>query len=80
MEACEVYTRQFSTLVTWDDLATLGATLANNGTNPISGKQVIQPENIKPILAEMTVEGLKNSYTSFPATGLFWWACQARAA
>ena len=58
MEACEVYTRQCSTLVTCDDLATLGATLANNGTNPMTGKQVIQPENITPILAEMTMEGL----------------------
>lgn len=58
MEACEVYTRQCSTLVTCNDLATLGATLANNGTNPMTGKQVIQPENIKPILAEMTMEGL----------------------
>ncbi len=58
MEACEVYTRQCSTLVTCDDLATLGGTLANNGVNPITKENVINPKNIAPILAEMTMEGL----------------------
>lgn len=58
MEACEVYTRQCSTLVTCDDLATLGGTLANNGVNPITKENVINPKSIAPILAEMTMEGL----------------------
>ncbi|CAM3547690.1 glutaminase A [Parendozoicomonas haliclonae] len=58
MEACEVYTRQCSTLVTCDDLATLAGTLANNGTNPVTGEKIISPQNIAPILAEMTMEGL----------------------
>lgn len=58
MEACEVYTRQCSTLVTCKDLAVMSATLANHGKNPISGEQVVTPENVAPILAEMTMEGL----------------------
>ena len=35
MEACEVYTRQCSTLVSAEDLATMAATLANKGINQI---------------------------------------------
>ncbi|MBE1274105.1 glutaminase A [Enterovibrio baiacu] len=58
MEACEVYTRQCSTLVTCKDLAAMSATLANHGKNPLSGEQVLTPENIPHILAEMTMEGL----------------------
>ena len=58
MEACEVYTRQCSTLVTCDDLATLGGTLANGGVNPVTREKVIDPENVAPILAEMTMEGM----------------------
>lgn len=58
MEACEVYTRQCSTLVSCDDLAIMGGTLANNGVNPVTKEQVIGPKNIAPILAEMTMEGM----------------------
>ncbi len=58
MEACDVYTRQCSNLITCDDLATLGGTLANNGVNPRTKERVISPQNIAPILAEMTMEGL----------------------
>lgn len=58
MEACDVYTRQCSTLFNCVDLATVGATLANGGFNPISKQQVIQEINIPRILAEMTMEGL----------------------
>ncbi|MDD1781753.1 glutaminase A [Enterovibrio sp. ZSDZ35] len=58
MEACEVYTRQCSTLVTCKDLAAMSATLANKGVNPISGEQVLSAKNIPHILAEMTMEGL----------------------
>ena len=41
MEACDVYTLQCSTLVTTVDLAIMGATLANGGVNPVTGKRVI---------------------------------------
>ena len=58
LEACNVYTRQCSTLFNAVDLATVGATLANGGKNPCSGKQLIQPQNIPHILAEMAMEGL----------------------
>jgi glutaminase len=58
MEACDVYTRQCSTLVTAVDLAVIGATLANGGINPLTREAVIKPDNVPPILAEMMMEGL----------------------
>ena len=58
MEACDAYTRQCSTLVTCDDLATLAGTLANAGINPRTGERVISQGNVPPILAEMTMEGM----------------------
>ncbi|MGV9670385.1 glutaminase A [Gordonia sp. NPDC003504] len=58
MEACDVYTRQCSILVSTADLATMGATLANHGTNPVSGKRVLAEANVPHLLAEMTMEGL----------------------
>ncbi|MCD9538217.1 glutaminase A [Photobacterium carnosum] len=58
LEACDVYTRQCSTLFNTVELATVGATLANGGKNPCSGKQLIQTQNIPHILAEMAMEGL----------------------
>lgn len=57
-EACDVYTRQCSTLFNCVDLATVGATLANGGKNPISQQVVLQPHNVTYVLAEMTMEGL----------------------
>ena len=61
MEACDVYTRQCSTLVTAVDLAIMGATLANGGINPVTGKRVIAQANVSHVLALMAMEGL---YTS----------------
>jgi glutaminase len=58
MRAVDVYTRQCSTLVTAIDLSTMGATLANGGLNPASGKRVISAGNVPHILAEMMMEGL----------------------
>jgi glutaminase len=58
MEACDVYTLQCSTLVTTVDLATMGATLANGGVNPVTGKRVIKRANVPPVLALMAMEGL----------------------
>ncbi len=58
MEAVDIYTRQCSTLVTATDLATMGATLAAGGVNPISGKRMVSAGNVAPILVEMTMEGL----------------------
>jgi glutaminase len=36
----------------------MGASLANGGVNPATGRRVVQAENVPPILAEMTMEGL----------------------
>lgn len=61
MEACDVYTRQCSTLVTTVELATMGATIASGGINPITKEKVIPAEYCAPILAEMTMEGMYDS-------------------
>ncbi len=58
MEACDVYTRQCSTLINTVELATLGATLAAGGVNPLTHKRVLQADNVPYILAEMMMEGL----------------------
>jgi glutaminase len=58
MEACDLYTRQCSTLVDAADLAVMGATLANNGTNPLTHETVLTRKNVPHLLAEMTMEGL----------------------
>ncbi|GAB1441138.1 hypothetical protein MASR2M36_39230 [Providencia sp.] len=61
MEACDVYTRQCSTLINTVELATLGATIASGGINPITKERVLKPENCPRILAEMTMEGMYDS-------------------
>jgi len=58
MRAVDVYTRQCSTLVNTVDLATMGATLAAGGINPITKLRVTSASNVPHILAEMTMEGL----------------------
>lgn len=65
MEACEVYTRQCSSLVSAIDLATLAATLANGGTNPITNESVLQKDLVPCVLAEMMMEGLYDSSGDF---------------
>jgi glutaminase len=54
----DVYTRQCSIAVNAHDLAVMAATLANGGRNPVTGKQVIAPENVTRILAVMATAGL----------------------
>ena len=61
MEACDVYTRQCSTLISTKDLAVMGATLAAGGINPLNKQRVLKAENVPRILAEMTMEGLYDS-------------------
>ncbi len=61
MQACDVYTRQCSTLITTIDLAVMGATLANRGVNPLTGAHVIDADTVPHILAEMTMAGLYQS-------------------
>jgi len=61
MEACDVYTRQCSTLLNTIELATIGATLANGGINPVTKERVLSESNTPFILAEMTMEGMYGS-------------------
>lgn len=54
----DLYTRQSCVLVTTQDLATMGATLADGGVNPVTGEQVITPDIARATLAVMTIAGL----------------------
>jgi glutaminase len=58
LESVDVYTKQCSIGVNTKQLGMMGATLANQGKNPVTGKQVIKPENIPHILSTMMVAGL----------------------
>jgi glutaminase len=40
------------------DLGTMAATLANGGKNPVTGKQVLSPDNVPYVLAVMATAGL----------------------
>src|SRR5437773_11172142 len=57
-ESVDVYTKQCSVGVNVEQLARMGATLANNGKNPKTGEQVIKAEDIPYILSTMTMAGL----------------------
>jgi glutaminase len=57
-ESVDIYTKQCSVGVNTTQLARMGATLANNGVNPVTGEQVIKREDIPNILSTMTMAGL----------------------
>ena len=57
-DATEVYTRQCSLLVTAEDLAVMGATLADGGVNPRTGERVIEMAHCRRVLAVMATAGL----------------------
>jgi glutaminase len=57
-ESVDIYTKQCSVGVNATQLARMGATLANNGVNPVTGEQVIKREDIPYILSTMTMAGL----------------------
>jgi len=54
----DLYTRQSCVEVTARDLAVMSATLADGGMNPITGKQVIDADVCRPVLAVMATAGL----------------------
>lgn len=56
-EAMRVYTRQCSIGVSAKDLAIMGATLANQGVNPLTKKQVMRSEDVPELLAVMATAG-----------------------
>jgi glutaminase len=71
MQATDVYTEQCSVNVNAKDLATMAATLANGGKNPVTGKQVMKTANVAPVLAVMATAGLyDDSGKWFYHTGL----------
>jgi glutaminase len=70
-QANDLYTRQCAVNVNARDLATMAATLANGGRNPVTSKQVIEFKHVAPILAVMATAGLyDNSGKWLYATGL----------
>ncbi|MCE9672446.1 glutaminase A [Myxococcus stipitatus] len=57
-QALDLYTRQSSVNVSAKQLATMGATLANGGVNPVTGKRVVSPDTARRTLALMATNGL----------------------
>jgi glutaminase len=58
LQACDIYTEQCAVNVNAKDLATMAATLANGGKNPVTGKQCMKTENVPKVLAVMATAGL----------------------
>jgi glutaminase len=57
-QAVDLYTRQCSIGVNAKDLATMAATLAFGGKNPVTGKQVLDSGKVPGVLAVMATAGL----------------------
>ena len=57
-QATDIYTKQCSVNVNAKDLATMAATLANGGKNPVTGKQVLPSGDVPEVLAVMATAGL----------------------
>ncbi|WP_108718950.1 glutaminase A [Miniimonas sp. S16] len=58
LEAVDVYTRQCSLLVTTQDVAVMGATLADGGVNPVTGERVVSPDVCRDTLAVLASTGM----------------------
>lgn len=57
-EVLDLYFRQCSILVTARDLALMGACLANNGVNPITGVVALQSRYVEKVLSVMSTCGM----------------------
>ena len=57
-EALDLYTRQSSLAVTARDLAVMGATLADGGVNPLTGRRVIDEKLCHQVLSGMVIAAL----------------------
>lgn len=57
-DSLDLYFQQCSILANCNDLATMAATLANDGVNPVSGIRVIQSEFVPLILSIMSLCGM----------------------
>lgn len=58
LEAADVYTKQCSLNVTAQDLAVMGATLADGGVNPVTKERVVDAAICKRTLAALATAGL----------------------
>ena len=59
-EDLDLYFNQCSLLVNSDDLAYMGATLANNGVHPKTGVQCLSPRNLRHVLSILLTCGVYN--------------------
>lgn len=59
-DALDLYFQQCSLLVNCHDLAVMAATLANQGLNPITGEQAVDPDLVRDILSVMYTCGMYN--------------------
>lgn len=57
-ESVDLYTRMCSVGVNTHDLAVMGATYANGGKNPVTGKKAVDAKHVPKILAVMATAGL----------------------
>ena len=57
-DVLDVYFKQCSLLVTCEDLALIGATLANNGLNPLTGVRALQDRYVPAVLSVMSSCGM----------------------
>lgn len=58
MDTAELFTQQCSLRVSAHDLAVMGATLADGGTNPVTGEQVVSAEVSRDTLALLATTGM----------------------
>ncbi len=59
-ETLDLFFQQQSLLITCRDLAVMGATLANGGTNPVTGEAILSPEHVRDLLSVMHTCGMRN--------------------
>jgi len=71
LQACDIYTEQCAISVNAKDLATMAATFANGGKNPVTKKQVMKTAYVPDVLAVMATAGMyDDSGKWLYATGL----------
>lgn len=58
LAAVDLYTRQCCLAVTAVDLATMGATLADGGVNPLTGERIVSAGVARATLAVMSISGM----------------------
>jgi glutaminase len=74
-QAVDLYTRQCSISVNALDLATMAATLANGGKNPVTDQTVVDARHVPSLLAVMATAGLYDDSGKW----LFWTGLPAKS-